>query len=106
MLQFKPLNGVGEAVMWRALGELPEFARTDDSTPLSEQLDANYRHGGGWRHFNGFALYGDNTIKYPGDAPLKPFAVAEFRDQKVFAYPGPWILIKEPDGSFEICRMD
>lgn len=46
----------------------------DDPTPLWEQVDRNYGHGGGWRDFDGFEILagsGDEpfSMQYPDDPP-------------------------------------
>ena len=89
------------------LGLLPEFLSSFDPSPAREQLDRNYQHGGGWRSFtSGWVVSDDMTISYPGDEPLSPLAVAHLRNESIYVYPHSWVLIKQPDGSFDIARMD
>lgn len=76
-----------------------------DSRPAREQLDANYQHGGGWVPFEGFKLT-KKGIAYPGDPPMRPIAKARLRDEEVVLYECSWVSIIQPDGSYEIARMD
>jgi hypothetical protein len=89
-----------------ALGFLPDMLDENDPRPAREQLNDNYRHGGGWDPFPGFELNEDNSITYPGDPTLKPLAKAKLRDETILFYPFSGVMIQQPDRSFEICRMD
>lgn len=87
------------------LGYIPLFFNADDPLSAKEQIDKNYRHGGGWRSFKGFKML-DNGIKYPGD-PLMPLLFeAKLRNETLRFYDGSWLAIIQPDGSFEISRID
>lgn len=104
MLQFRALTSPLHPDM---LGFIPMFLHENDPRPAKEQLDSNYQHGGGWNSFNGFTLNKETmAITYPGDPALYPFAVGTLRDEKIYIYPYAWVLILQPDGSFEISRMD
>lgn len=88
------------------LGRLPSFLDIDDPRLAKEQLDSNYQHGGGWRNFEGFKVIGDMKIQYPGDPAIPPIAITYLRDERIVMYPHAWVAIFQPDGNFEICRMD
>lgn len=89
------------------LGFIPMFLHENDPRSAKEQLDANYRLGGGWSSFKGFKLNKETmAITYPGDPAHYPIAVGTLRDEKIYVYPYVWVLILQPDGSFEISRMD
>ena len=104
MLQFTILDPQFHPDM---LGFIPMFLHENNPRPAKEQLDSNYRHGGGWNPFMGFTLdKEDMSIQYPGDPKLHPIAHATLRDEKIYVYPYAWVLILQPDGSFEISRMD
>jgi hypothetical protein len=79
----------------------------DDLRPAKVQLDEGYQHGGGWRHQDGFK-YDSKTgwMTYPGDPPFKPRSAIRLREELVVLYPFGYIAIVQPDGSFEISRMD
>lgn len=87
------------------LGYLVNFLDERDSRPAREQLDANYRHGGGWRPFEGFTMV-DSGLAYPGDPVMVLIAEARLRDEIVRFYQHSWVAIVQPDGSYEIARMD
>lgn len=88
------------------LGFLPAFLDDADPRPAKEQFNENYKHGGGWRKFEGFTLHKDNSISYPDDPPLYPIAWTKLRDEAIFVYQSSWVLVRQPDGSHEIARID
>ncbi len=88
------------------LGFIPEMLSEEDPRPVREQLDENYAHGGGWDPFKGFKMREDNSIKYPGDPAHPPLARARLREETIYFYESAWVAIVQPDGSFEISRMD
>lgn len=87
-----------------ALGYIPEFLSEDDPRPAREQIDAHYISG--WTPFEGFVLLKDQVLKYPGDPALKPVARTSLRDEQILLYPGEWLLIVQPDGQWEVARID
>jgi hypothetical protein len=90
------------------LGYLPGFLDEEDPDTARQQLDKNYRHGGGWRPMPGWEIMDmdDMTICYPGDPPLKPIAFTILHDETIYFYIHAFVLILQKDGSFEIARMD
>lgn len=89
------------------VGVIPYWLYEDDEREASEQIDANYQHGGGWRPFKGFVMdFEDYSIKYPGDPKMKPWARAKFRDDLIFVYEAAWVAIVKPNKTFEISRID
>jgi hypothetical protein len=88
------------------LGFLPGMLDTNDPRPAREQFDANYAHGGGWRAFNGFIMLPNGDLKYPGDPPTRLLAKTKLRDETIHFYDFSWVAIIQPDGTFEISRMD
>lgn len=89
------------------LGLIPGWLNEANPKHAREQLNDGYVFGG-WQSFGEgkIKLNPDNSFSYPGDPPQMPFAEIEFRDERIYMYPGSWVLVKQPDGSFEICRMD
>ena len=85
------------------LGFLPEFLDEDDPRSAREQFNANYV--GGWNPFPGFTME-DNTLQYPGDPPLIPIGYTTLRDEVILFYPYAFVMVKQPDGTFEAARMD
>lgn len=90
------------------LGYIPEWLHLADPRPAKEQLDAAYRHGGGWDPFKGFEMPDKTTgvMRYPGDPPQKPIAKCQFRDELIFMYNHGWVSIVQKDGTWEVARMD
>jgi hypothetical protein len=90
-----------------ALGFIPEFLNDLDPRPAREQFNESYAHGGGWRKFDGFEMDPkDHGITYPGDPTYMPLASLTLRDETIFIYPHAWVAIVQPDGTYEIARMD
>jgi hypothetical protein len=88
------------------LGLLPGMLNANDERPAREQFDANYQHGGGWHPMKGHVLGPDNSLTYPGDPPLSPLAFTLLRDEQIVFYDCSWVVIIQPDRTFEVCRMD
>lgn len=89
------------------LGYIPQFFSDLDPRPAKEQIDEAYAHGGGWRPLEGWQFYPrTEAIHYPGDPPLMPIAGTRLRDEVIYVYPHAWVNIVQPDGSFEIARID
>lgn len=89
------------------LGFIPLFLDEYNPAPAKEQFNHNYAHGGGWSPINGFTFDPETlTITYPGDPPHEAVAKAKLRDETIIVYPFAWVLILQPDGSYEVSRMD
>jgi hypothetical protein len=91
------------------LGFLPEILLPEDKRPVREQLNDRYAHGGGYRPFSGKFRLDRMTmiLRYPGDPPFRPGAMIQIGDEKVFFYPqGAWLLILQPNGDWEVTRVD
>ena len=105
MLEFKRVN---EGLLYpvdQLLGLLPWFADESDPRPAAQQFGAKYQ--GGWHPLPGFAFHTvSRKLKYPGDPPMNPVAEAKLRDETILLYPGDWVLILQPNGDFEVSRMD
>lgn len=87
------------------LGLIPHFLSLDDERPAAQQIDANYEWGG-WSPFEGFKMSPDGRLSYRGDPDLIPLASARLRDEEIFFYPHAWVAIRQPNGSFEVSRID
>ncbi|MBU2051483.1 MAG: hypothetical protein KKH61_21240 [Gammaproteobacteria bacterium] len=88
------------------LGIIPLFLDDADPRPAKEQLDEKYAHGGGFRHLEGFKMLPNGDLKYPGDEPTRFLAHTYLRDEKIIFYEHAWVAIVQPDGSFEVSRLD
>ena len=90
------------------LGYIPSFLNVRDERPARDQLNENYAHGGGWREFTGFTFDPiTKTITYPGDPTYKQIAQTELPNGEIVrVFPYAWVMIEQPNGDFEISRMD
>lgn len=107
-----PLQLVHPKANVEMLGHLPCWLDPADPRPAREQLDAHYRKYGGWRPSpEGRWRVGEGgaflePLDYPSD-PIRPLlATMKLRDEEVRFYHGAWTMIVQPDGSYEIARMD
>ena len=88
------------------LGLVPYWLDESDPRSAEEQLNAHYAHGGGWSPLEGWKLSASNSISYPGDSVLQPWAIATFREDTICAYESAWFAIIHPDRTFSVARMD
>ena len=89
------------------LGYIPQMVSEGDPRPAREQFHDNYAHGGGWSPIGRWTFNpNDQSIKYPGDERLLPLAVAKLRDETIYVYESAWVCIVQPNGAFEVARMD
>lgn len=87
------------------LGYIPEFLHEDDARPAKDQFNTNYVSG--WRPTRvEFRIDNDNNLCYPGDPPLPVLWETKLRDETIQVYAHAWVRIIQPDGTYEIARMD
>jgi hypothetical protein len=87
------------------LGYIPMFLDDRDPRPAREQIMANYV--GGWHPFEGFTLNESNGyLEYPEDPPTLPIATVQLRDEVITVYEHSWVLIMQPDKTWEVARLD
>lgn len=86
-------------------GIIPSFLDEKDPRGAKEQFNAQYM--GGWQPFHGFTFdYETGVLKYPGDPPMKPLSSILFRKEVILIYPSAWVMVIQPDHTWEVCRMD
>lgn len=85
------------------LGYIPGFLKEEDPRPAAEQF--RERYVGGWHPFAGFKMTGEG-LEYPGDPPMPAVAALKFRDEWIYLYAHAWVAIVQPDGTYEVSRMD
>lgn len=102
MIRFEFLD---PRMTYEHLGLIPFFLDVNDPRPAKEQIHHNYAHGGGWRPFDKFRV-SQGRLLYPGDPPMKALARAKLRDELVVYYDCSWVAIFQPDGSYEVARVD
>lgn len=89
------------------LGFLPLIFNERDPRPARDQANDRYGHGGGWDPFEGFEFDPAKIeLQYPGDPPTRAIAFTILREEKIILYEHAWVQILQPDGSYEISRMD
>ena len=89
------------------LGWLPSMVDRSDPDPAAVQFHKRYGHGGGWRPIEGFKkLKSPGHIQHPGDPPMKPLFMTRLRDEVIYVYRYGFVAVFQPDGSFEVARMD
>jgi hypothetical protein len=88
------------------MGFIPGFLDETDPRHACEQIDERYNYGGGWEPWPGFTMIEGERLKYPGDPPLAPICELRMRDERIVLYPASIVAIIQPDGSFEVCRLD
>ena len=93
-------SGMSEAM----LGFIPAFLDEEDPRGAREQFNANYISG--WDPFPGFKMQVNGDLTYPEDPPTKLLAEVRLRDEIIRFYEHAWVAVIQPDGSYEICRMD
>jgi len=108
------MNKLSKLVKWELLhprmkqenlGNLRFFLHKDDPRSASEQINERYRYGG-WEPFSGFESLGDGELIYPGDPVVRPLARAYLRTEVIYFYKYDWVAVFQPDGSFEVSRVD
>jgi hypothetical protein len=86
-------------------GLIPDFLDDDDPRSAKEQF--NDRYVAGWEPFEGFTFDVETgMLSYPGDPPMKPISIMLFRQELILLFDFAWVMIVQPDKSWEICRMD
>ena len=103
-------------MMWRALdpranldqlGFIPNFLEENDPRPAAVQINDRYGFGGGWQPMPRFEMnIKTGVLRYPGDPALYPLFISKLRDEVIRVYPHAWVSILQPDGSYEVARMD
>ncbi|HEY4385633.1 MAG TPA: hypothetical protein VGN34_14335 [Ktedonobacteraceae bacterium] len=86
------------------LGFIPSFLSEDDKRPAKEQI--NDRYVAGWNKFDGFTKDSNHVLKYPDDPSMHPLAATKLRDELILFYEHSWLVIVQPDGSWEAARVD
>jgi hypothetical protein len=86
------------------LGIIPTFFNEGDDRPARAQIDSAYI--GGWSPMPGFKMLPNGNLSYPGDPPVILLAESRLRDEVIRFYDHAWVAVIQPDGSFEVSRLD
>lgn len=96
------------------LGPIPHWLDENDARPAAKQLNDHYQHGGGWCPMTGFTMpdrttgvlvFGSDDGE-AADETFRPWAAIMFNREMIFAYDYDIFSVLQPDGSFEVARMD
>lgn len=105
MLPFKPVGDHNWNHVIAVVGIIPAFLDEDNPKSAKEQIADQYISG--WSPFKGFKFDPETRIlTYPDDPPLHPVAEGKLRDETILVYRYGWTLILQPDGSWEVARLD
>lgn len=88
------------------LGLVPYWFDSEDKRTVRELIETYYQHGGGFRNIDGCTMAENQTIKYPGDPRMKPLAKMQHGDELVLMYDYAILAIVQPDGTFQVTRVD
>ena len=99
------INDLKLGVFSEIWGYIPTFLHAIDPASTTEQFNKYYISG--WTPFKGFTLDKETMmLTYPEDPPMRPYAVARFRQDIIAIYESAWVCVLKPDGSYEVARMD
>lgn len=88
------------------LGALPQFLHIADERPAAEQFQERYVFGG-WRPMKGWTgMTPEGNLSYTGDPVMKPIAKATLLEEVIYLYESSFVGIRQPDGGYEVARMD
>ena len=110
-MTWKPLHPIFTP---ESMGWIPTFLSAEDPRSARDQFDAHYAFAGGWSPTRSFDLVDgvlrsslpDNPEDGPPDEPLEPLSFCRLRDEVIRFYRHDWVSIEQPDGSFEVARLD
>jgi hypothetical protein len=90
-------------------GDLQYMLDDEDPAPAVEQF--NQRSAAGWRSrrsrwTNDGAGEAITSRTFSRNERLTPIARARLRDETILLYPMSWVLIEQPNGEWDIARMD
>lgn len=88
------------------LGYIPSFLTSSDGRSAIAQIRERYISG--WPAFRGhrFTLHSDDSLTSPRDPRLDCRARTTLRQERILFYDHAWLLVQQPDKSFEIARID
>lgn len=91
------------------LGYIPHFLSEKDPRTAREQLDAHYQHGGGWQpSVSKFEMLPNGYLRdeYPEDPDLVLLAEGRLHEEVIRIYQYSYVAVIQPNGAFEVARMD
>lgn len=94
------------------LGYIPQMLNSADPRSAAHQFNDSYAHGGGWSPFSGFTMLPNGDMQYEdpeepdADPPTRKLWEATLHKETICVYEHAWVAIVQPDGSYEVSRMD
>lgn len=98
------------------LGAIPTFFWESDLRPAKEQIAERYAHGGGYSICSGeweisvpTTFSAVLTYLLPGDEAderFREWGRGALRDETIIVFDAAFTAIVQPDGSFDVIRMD
>jgi hypothetical protein len=90
------------------LGYIPSFLRVDDDRPAKVQLNERYNRlaGASWRKTAAQFTLSPHGLKSQSDPMMRVLAECQLGDENIRLYEGSWVAVIQPDGAFEVSRMD
>lgn len=100
-------HGQRRGMTYDHLGFIPSFLSLNDPRPAREQIDERYSHGGGWSPTKIFVFGGlDEPFILGSGERHQPLAECRLREERIFYYDMSFVVIVQPDGVYEVSRMD
>lgn len=97
-------------------GLIPEFLSESDLRGAVDQINERYAHGGGWLDFSGFLVEQVGArfqLRYPGspedgepDEVYAEVSRARLRNELIVLFQSAWLMVRQPDGTHRIARID
>lgn len=89
------------------MGYIPSFLFDEDPRPAAVQINERYVHGGWDTTWSSqFVMLDGDVLQWPQDPPQYPICELRLRDERIVLYPASVVAIIQPDGSFEVSRLD
>lgn len=89
-----------------AWGYIPSFLDEDDPRPARDQIAEHYISG--WLPAPPGLKFDRERmlLTYPGDPPFEPLGALMFRREMLLLFVGDFVVILQPDGTWEAARLD
>ena len=98
-----------------ALGYLPDFLDDRDPRQAAAQFEERYAYGG-WAPGEAGLRFKyqpgpdggarGSVLLYPGDPPLEAIGGTTLRDEQIVVFQASFVMVRQPDGSLEVSRLD
>lgn len=101
------IGASADEVLHAWIGFIPDFLSPDCEDSAAKQIGRNYKHGGGWRPLEGYSLdLEPGIVTHSSGLQMRPIAAAVMRAEVIAIYPRGYVAIIQPNGVFEIAKVD